>query len=71
MIIALALVTRDCGSQFRELVISVLAFVLDGVAFRIHLVGRSLALEVIKARTRVGFDCLCVALRDGARFGRI
>jgi len=71
MSIALTLVTLDCESQFRDLFISILAFVLNTLVFTICLVGRSLALEAVGVRTRVGFGCLFMTLKDGTRFGCI
>ena len=59
MSITLALVTLDYGSQFRELSVSVLAFILDTLAFSICLMRRILALEAVRIRTGVGLGCLC------------
>jgi len=59
MSIALALVTLDCGSQFRELSVSALVFVFDTLAFKIRLVGRSLALEWLRYELELGL-IVCV-----------
>jgi len=47
MLVSLALVTFNCGSQLRELSISAFAFVIDTLAFSIYLVGRSLTMKAV------------------------
>ena len=71
MSISLALVTFDCRSQFGELLINTLTFILNTLAFSIRSVGRNLVLETIGVLTRRRSGCLGVTLRDGVRLGRI